>query len=104
MTKRSRSSAADIIQTARKICDETQDIFAIRVGTTQSLLSKYERSKVDPPSDLIIHCMTIIESSRNQPDDIDSLVDKVARLSGPQYKDLRRAIIYLTDQALMGGG
>jgi len=51
---------AEIIRTAREFLGQSQREFARTVGSQQSLVSKYESAVIDPPSELVIHCMNVL--------------------------------------------
>lgn len=50
---------AEVVKRARACVNETQRAFAERLNSRQSLISKYERGLVSPPSDILIHCMNL---------------------------------------------
>ena len=58
-------SAAEIVSKARNLMGENQTEFGARFGKSQSLMSKYERGDVEPPSDMIIQSMTILDGENN---------------------------------------
>jgi DNA-binding XRE family transcriptional regulator len=56
------TSPAALVRHARRVLALTQADFAIRVGRTQTVISKYEAGLVDPPAEIIMHCMHVINS------------------------------------------
>lgn len=63
------------------------------MGSRQSLISKYERNLVDPPSVLIMRCMNIVSPSEEHQVTEDSLVQMVRdRLTGAEHAAARKAI------------
>ena len=49
-----------LISQARAATGETQRVFAARLGSSQSLVCKYESGQVTPPPSLLIHCMNLL--------------------------------------------
>lgn len=58
-----RAEAAELVRLARHKLGMNQGQFAKTVHRTQTLVSKYERGKVLPPSDVVLHCMHIVHGS-----------------------------------------
>lgn len=88
----------DLVRAARRSLAMTQEEFAVSVGSRQSLISKYERSQVDPPGALIIHCMTLLRPVDTRPVTEDSLVQLIRdRLSGAEHAAARKAIAAVID-------
>jgi transcriptional regulator with XRE-family HTH domain len=89
---------AALVKTARKIRGLSQEEFAAELGKQQSLVSKYERGLVDPPGDVVIHCVTITRGEADQavsPDSVAQLVQE--RLGEPEFARLRSAIAVLIE-------
>ena len=53
----------DIVKKARLYQELNQSEFGLTVEKSQEMISKYESGEVAPPSNIIIHCMNIIEES-----------------------------------------
>lgn len=88
--------ASQIIKLARDKRQEKQRDFAIFIGKSQAMLSKYENKKASPPGDLIILCMNILEED----DDIERLISKIKHLSGDKYCKHREALHLFIDSCL----
>jgi transcriptional regulator with XRE-family HTH domain len=89
---------AAIVKSARKIRGLSQEEFAAELGKQQSLVSKYERGLVDPPGDVVIHCVTITRGEADQavsPDSVAQLVQE--RLGAPEFARVRSAIAALIE-------
>jgi transcriptional regulator with XRE-family HTH domain len=81
---------------ARRVLDETQAEFAARMGTTQSLISRYEAGLVAPPAELLMHCVDILDSSFAANVTLEALVALVReRLRGAQMVGARTALAHL---------
>ena len=92
-------SPSDLVRSARAHMGKTQAEFARDMGSKQSLVSKYERGRIDPPAALIIRCMTILESPVEETISADALADMVrTKLAGP-----RNATARTTFAALVSG-
>lgn len=50
----------EVVKLARLSVRESQQEFALRVASTQPLISRYERGLVSPPSQVLMHCMHIL--------------------------------------------
>ena len=79
---------------------ENQKDFAIRVGSRQSLISKYENGVVSPPSELLIQCMNIYmrkkaiqEESLTKEVSTNILVGLVESLLGGDDQEQQRRIV-----------
>ena len=93
-------SAAQTVASARKTLKLTQGIFGQMIGRGQSLVSKYENGKVDPPWCVVMQCMKILGGSQAPEGEISSsevaqLVE--SRLEGPQFSRLRTALVRLIE-------
>lgn len=79
---------------------ENQKDFARRVGSRQSLISKYENGFVSPPSELLIQCMNIYmrkkviqEEGLNKEVSTNILVGLVESLLGGDDQEQQRRIV-----------
>lgn len=93
-----RDTLPELLKKARKIRGLTQAEFGTELGKPQSLVSKYERGAVDPPGQVIIHCVTIVgglEQTAVSSKDIASLIE--SRLGTPEFDDLRTALVKLIE-------
>ena len=88
-------SASEIVLLARQSIGENQRKFASRLGSSQSLICKYERGEVSPPAVLLIQCMNLIGMSVSEisADDLATLVK--TRLEGAQMAAARQAVAHL---------
>lgn len=85
-----------VVKQARLFLGETQSKFAKRVDSTQPLISRYEDGSVDPPADLIMHCIHILgvpTSSLVSEFELIKLVKH--RLSGDRMAAARMALAQL---------
>ena len=95
-------SPAMLVYKARKTSMLSQIAFAEKIGKTQSLVSKYERGKVVPPAQVIMHCMTIlirVPETGPSSTDIARLVEN--RLGGPGFAKLRTALAELIESVTL---
>lgn len=93
-------SAAQIVASARKKLKLKQDAFGQLIGRGQSLVSKYETGKVDPPAFVVMHCMNILSAGQALEGDVSSIeVARLveSRLEGPQFSKIRAAIVSLVE-------
>lgn len=72
--------SSELIRSARKIRSLSQQSFALELGKSQGLVSRYERGLVDPPTDVLMHCMNILsqQASPTSPD-FESAISGVSR-------------------------
>ena len=92
-------SVPGLIQTARARSGLKQQQFAKLVGTTQSLVSKYEKGTVHPPRRIIESCMNMVNVSE-QADDLSAkaLARRIRlELSSSKFADFRRTLMYMLD-------
>ncbi|MDG0831264.1 hypothetical protein [Roseateles saccharophilus] len=72
--------------------------FALATKSRQSLISKYERGLVDPPSTLVMQCMNILNPKNAAAVSEDSLVKLIReRLAGLEHAAARAAIASLIE-------
>lgn len=93
-------SAAQVVASARQRMGLNQIEFGKLIGRGQSLVSKYERSQVQPPGPVIMQCMNIL--SEGQATRTEASSAEVARLvethlKGPQFSILRTALVGLIE-------
>ncbi|WP_142806913.1 helix-turn-helix domain-containing protein [Stenotrophomonas maltophilia] len=53
---------ADLVGRARRKLGLKQGQFAIRLGKSQGVVSRYEKGEVEPPGEVMMHCMHILAS------------------------------------------
>ncbi|MBV2139209.1 MAG: type II toxin-antitoxin system MqsA family antitoxin [Candidatus Thiodiazotropha sp. (ex Ctena orbiculata)] len=92
-------SAAELLRKARKKLALNQTDFAKQFGKTQCTLSRYESGNVPPPSEVIMHCMHILNSDPTS-DSVDDLIEKIGQLRGDKHLKLREALNALLDSYL----
>lgn len=51
----------ETVRRARKARGMTQQAFAAELGKSQAVLSRYERGQVDPPTEVFMHCLHILD-------------------------------------------
>lgn len=87
----------EIIRTARGFL--TQTAFAALLQTRQSLISKYESGKNNPPSDILKKCIAIIQGENIEGDvSLDELEARMRKiLKGPAQAKARKAFAVLFD-------
>lgn len=95
-------SVREIIRTARGMLKLNQTAFAEKMQTSQSLISKYESGKTNPPADIIDKCMLIIHRENIGGDvSIKALEARMRRvLSGPAQAGARKAFAVILDSLL----
>jgi predicted transcriptional regulator len=55
--------AAALVRSARERLGLNQGQFAAEIGKSQGVVSRYERGAVDPPSEIVMHCMHILREN-----------------------------------------
>jgi transcriptional regulator with XRE-family HTH domain len=55
-------SPAKAVSAARDLLGLSQTQFGATIGRTQTVISKYESGLVNPPADVIMHCMHILSA------------------------------------------
>jgi len=86
-----KNELRSIVRNARKFRGLTQADFGKELGRGQSLVSKYEKGLVEPPGEVIMHCMTITGGAAvMSPEEVARLVEQ--RLSSPEFARLRSAL------------
>lgn len=90
-------SVKEIIHTARGSL--TQSAFAELLQTRQSLISKYESGKTNPPAEIINKCMNIIHGKNIESDISLTALEKRMRkvLWGPSQAQARKAFAVILD-------
>ncbi len=87
-----RREPAEIVHSARMALGESQRAFAARLGTRQSLISKYENKQVSPPANLLIHCMNLFDGATDGVSTEDLVVLVKQRLNGDRMRQAREAV------------
>ncbi|WP_082266575.1 helix-turn-helix domain-containing protein [Burkholderia pseudomallei] len=99
MQANARITPSQVVRDARQRKGLTQYEFAKELKSTQSLISKYEAGKIDPPSDLIIQCMNIICNPIVLNVSEAALVKLIrANLHGPQNAAARSTIAAIVER------
>ena len=96
MEKSSLKLSGDIVKKAREKSGLTQKEFAKLLCRAQSEVSKYERSMVDPPGSIIIHCMNIINGGQVDllAPSLDNIMEKLKEwLNSPRHAIARSLIM-----------
>ena len=87
-----------IIRKARG--ESSQLEFAVRLGKTQGLISKYERGLVSPPAETLDQCMDILQMNTQDDISAEALAMKIKKkLQSPDSSEIRHAISVLVDSA-----
>lgn len=107
MTMPTWGSPAQIVSNARQSMGLNQIEFGKVIGRGQSLVSKYERSLVQVPGPVVMHCVNILSQGKAQGEaasssEVARLVE--ARLEGPQFSKLRAALIELIESVSVPPG
>ncbi|WP_080937509.1 helix-turn-helix domain-containing protein [Burkholderia plantarii] len=55
--------AAFLVRDARRQLGLNQAKFALLLGKSQAVVSRYEKGRVDPPSDVVMHCVHILSGA-----------------------------------------
>ena len=71
---------ADLVGKARQKLGLKQKHFAEKLGKSQGVVSRYEKGEVEPPGEVIMHCMQILGSGENFSDRPQTLEDLVQSL------------------------
>lgn len=93
------SEPSHIVRRARKKLQLNQSDFAVSIGKSQGVLSRYESGKVNPPVDIIMRCMHILDDS-SAAADIEQIITKIRTLNGDQHIKLRQALNTLLDNCI----
>ena len=100
MTMPPPDSSAYTVASARNTLRLKQADFGELIGRGQSLVSKYERGKVEPPGSVVMQCIQILGGGQAPGEVVSSaevaqLVE--SRLEGPQFSKLRSALVNLIE-------
>ncbi len=93
------SEPSRIVHHARKKLQLNQSDFAASIGKSQGVLSRYESGKVNPPVNIIMHCMHILDDG-SATADIEQIISKIRNLNGDQHIKLRQALNTLLDSCV----
>jgi transcriptional regulator with XRE-family HTH domain len=58
---------AALVRSAREHLGLNQGQFAAKIGKSQGVVSRYERGVVDPPGEIVMHCMHILRHNEARP-------------------------------------
>ena len=90
------NSVEELIRAARD--GRSQKEFADLLKVDQSLVSKYERGKTNPPMSFIKQCMHLVHTADDDVPTADQLAERVrAALADPDLRQARSALSRLVD-------
>jgi transcriptional regulator with XRE-family HTH domain len=100
------SPQAIVVKRARIKLQMTQPEFSKILGKDQSIISRYEKGAVEPPSEVIMHCMHIISGKAVDFNEIAPTAPSVEdlihliknKLRGEKMADVRKAIVTLLEK------
>ncbi|MEA9531932.1 helix-turn-helix transcriptional regulator [Xanthomonas campestris pv. campestris] len=75
-------STANLVGKARQKLGLKQKNFAVMLGKSQGVVSRYEKGEVEPPGEVIMHCMHILGASEDvsdRPQTLENLVQTLER-------------------------
>jgi predicted transcriptional regulator len=76
----------------------SQETFAGELGISQEMLSRYERGRVKPPTDVVAKCWEVVEKRGSAaPPPASELALRVQRVGGSEFVAVREAIARLID-------
>jgi transcriptional regulator with XRE-family HTH domain len=84
--------AAQFVRAARQKLRCSQHEFADFIKRSQGVVSKYESGKVSPPADVIMHCMHILNPSRDSSGERAPLSDLRWQAVSSALNQLNRAL------------
>jgi len=61
---------ADLVGRARRKLGLKQGQFAAKLGKSQGVVSRYENGEVEPPGEVMMHCMHILAAPSGSADDV----------------------------------
>lgn len=78
-------SAAELVRQARVQRGLTQGLFAEEIRRSQGLVSKYEAGRVEPPAEVLMHCLNILgcrptAATAALPPELDRVAREVAHV------------------------
>ena len=97
-------SSSEIVRFSRNILEKSQAEFGQEISKTQSVVSKYERGEVEPPSGVISHCMTILVKHRGIEEiSLDDVINRLKQSAAmPIAPFLFRAVVSVIDAVSAG--
>lgn len=89
-----------VVRKAREKLLLNQKEFAKHIGKTQSVLSRYESERVEPPAQVLMQCVNILLSdpTPNSTDSVDEIITKIKTLDGEQFSRVRKALNILLEE------
>jgi transcriptional regulator with XRE-family HTH domain len=95
------TSPAELVRQARQITGKNQYDFGVMLGKDQSLVSRYERGQSSPPTDVIMHCMHITNTTPPNKGEVsleDLLTTIRQRLASPAQARARALLFELLNE------
>jgi len=100
--QRGSSALARLVRSARG--PTSQQNFAARLGVSQESLSRYERGRVKPSTDVVAKCWEVIEGRRDAaPPPAEELAERLQGVGGSEHVAVREVIARLIDISLGTG-
>ena len=75
-------NTTDLVNSARRKLGLNQKEFACYIGKSQGVVSRYESGAVEPPGEVIMHCMHILSATSSFSTGLGALDDLLQTLEG----------------------
>lgn len=101
-TQRASGALARLVRSARG--PTSQQKFSAQLGVSQESLSRYERGRVKPSTDVVAKCWEVIEGRRDvAPPPAEELAERLHGVGGSEHVAVREVIARLIDISLGTG-
>ena len=78
---------ADLVGRARRKLGLKQGQFAAKLGKSQGVVSRYEKGEVEPPGEVMMHCVHILASVTDTTDAVPTIPQADAVPTSPHVLD-----------------
>ncbi|AXK38414.1 helix-turn-helix domain-containing protein [Crenobacter cavernae] len=95
------TSPAELVRQARYLSDKNQQEFGALLGKDQSLISRYERGRSVPPTEVTMHCMHILNAATPSKEEVslETLLTTIRqRLAAPSHARARALLFELLNE------